>query len=475
MLKKNRWATPFVTFLILLVSACSSAPKSNDAALESSFAYRDISAVPCELKNLKPKLEYPFGVNEKRYPKEHFTYGVEVEYSLSEMGPGLFNAYAPDAELISHEAWDLLSHEQKLQWVRDNKDKLFPQGPKYPGRIAIRQPEEMLPERLIVDETGNVELVSPKIVDSKVEFEQYLDMLEKRFGEGYVQASVGTSSRHIFKTEANTNEFIGYRFFFGEKDQISKLAEGYAKHLEVPKYIPGKNFTHPYLGPIVNYKANSFRRLIRDNRVGKFEADVLDRVAKRDISHKYTGAVVYRPDIIRKREIFISEIRQCVKDFDCLKKLAERERFFIGRNLEAFAAFENVTHVDTIADFNFLPADVQDLLTRAFNRNHGQVEAEEIIANQVHRNFAYPTQNWDRWLSALEVKPTHVAYRRVKDAQEAYVATLKDVTARERSGAITLKEAESSVRIALAKFAYDSKLTDIFDRYLTSRFGKTAF
>lgn len=423
--------------------------------------------------------EYPASVDPQVNPDGYYMFGLESEYSLDQMSERLFNFYAPAEELLPRAAWIALAPLDRAAWVQTNWDRLFPGGPKKPSHLVKIAGDERLPAYLISDETGNVELVS-KPFDTYEEYLSFAAMVERDLGPGYLQASISIPSALVYQSEQLTDGYVGYRLFLGTFDELSKFAESYEKHRENPKFIPVKAATHKYLGPMNANRANFLRRLVHLNRVGDFNKDVLDRVSGRNSSHKYTSQVAYRPDVIRKFARFLNEVRDCVKNFACLKRRIDRERFFLGQDLKSFSRFEPARPLDLIADFDLLSEPVQKFLRTAFPGPDMAIPeiredlASEHLMGETFRNFAYPLQDWSSWLEPIGFSTSSPEYHRVKSAQHEYVERLKRIAAEASDGKIDVAAGADQVRIAMAKFVHDSRLREAFESWLVHTFPHEA-
>jgi hypothetical protein len=420
--------------------------------------------------------EYPASIDPAQNPDGHYMYGYEIEYAIGEMAPGVLLEYVPDETLISHDVWlKQMNHAQRVAWVRAHLQELFPQGFKVPGGLYLLTDRSGWPKQLILDETGNLEFIVRKPFDDYVSFERSLDEVTAKLGEGYVQASISIPSSLVYRDDVNADAYYGYRIFLGELDTITKLALGWKKHSETAQYIPAKSFTHPFLGPMNSFKANFFQRLLDENREGRYNDDVLDRVSTMNSSYKYTGQTVYRPDIIRSSVRFINEIRDCVKDPECLKERIQREKKFFARDITAFEIFKQVRIFDVIADYQILSDEAQRVMEQAFPRlmKDDDLKLEsgsEILASEIYRNFAYPLQNWRSWFFAFELDPNGPEMKQVMDARAHYVLTLESLALLHKTSGASIEEIRSKMRVALSRFAAESGLEQVFRSWLARKF-----
>ena len=414
--------------------------------------------------------EAPLGISKASMERKHFSYGLEVEYAIEEANERLLSDYAPALSLLPRAEWNAMAVADKRTYVKSHLSELFPEGPKGPSFLIQVKEEKFFPAALIADETGNIELISPIVFQSYPNFDAYLTEVQNRYGDGYVQASLGVPTAPIFKTSKKIDQFLGLSFFLGELDTFKKLSESYVKHLDIPLFIPGKSFTHPFLGPMNSYRARFYRNVLKETSENRFDKEVLKRISNTDVSYKYTSQVVYRPDILKSEDLFLMEVRQCVKDFDCLRKLLQRQKYFFKRSTVAFEAFGDVAHFDPTADFNMFSNETQTMLKASFPRVLERDVGDEIVAAEIYRNFAYPMNDWNQWVARMG-RGFEGSKQVVATAQRNYKMDLERIAHDFQAKTIDAKAAGSQTRVALARFAHDSTLTELFEQFVHSRFS----
>ena len=202
-------------------------------------------------------LRFPQGVLPLSNPNGHLQFGFESEYTLDEAGK-LLEVYAPTAETgMSRAQWRSMKSEEKISWLRANLRKVFPTD-RTPGKLVkTSRSEELafLPENLILDSTGNLEIVlSPANT-----FEEWIgrvSTLERRFGAGSMQGTVSLPSEafHGRSTgvgaHAATRQNLGYLNVMGDLDTLSKLEAGAIRFQVNPSSEVAASFNHPFLGPL---------------------------------------------------------------------------------------------------------------------------------------------------------------------------------------------------------------------------------
>lgn len=207
---------------------------------------------------------------------------------------------------MKREEWEKLTVAKRYEWFKANLAKIFP-SKKNPGKMKLvtQNKGAELPETVVLDSTGNIEIITHRPFGVFREFLDSFDQAVHLFGNGYMQAMISYPGSVVYQDSIRSDAFVGLRLFLGELDQFDKLVEGY--NLYEPKktsdrpYIPAKSFTHPYLGPMSSYRAEFFRALVQENCFDRFSTEVLDRVAGENASYKYTSQSVYRPDILRSQ------------------------------------------------------------------------------------------------------------------------------------------------------------------------------
>ncbi len=423
----------------------------------------------CDSKFLPPAYELPYGASSTSIKTGHYTYGYEVEYALAELSPGFLNYYMPEPDLVPRKTWIAKTVEEKREWIKANMERLFPEGNKHEGKLVLVKENSLFPKKLVLDETGNVEIISPDILHSWDEFTSALDVIDRELGEGYVQATFGQTSEVVYRDAKMADAYIGLRFALGEMDTLSKLSSGYESHLKTPEYIPGKSFTHPFLGPMAQYKADFMRRVVHQARSGALKEDTIKQISKLDFSYKYTSYTAFRPDVAKTSKLLLNEVRDCVKSFDCLKRRIARERFFFSHNIAPFEVLEGVRHHDPVSNFQLMSENARTMLEEIFAARETTPELVEKIAASTARNFSYPLTDWFTWLELMGMD-TEQNHNRIKDAQEAYNNKIARLSDRYHAKEIDKKTAQNEVRIALAEFAHTTKIHVMIEDWIVRKF-----
>ncbi len=134
----------------------------------------------------------------KRSPKNALTvdgiflFGFESEYTL-DRSEKLLSLYGPDSSFnISIQAWLERDPRVRVKWVEENLDKIFPQIRVNGGLVKINRESQwdFLPERLILDSTGNLEIVLPPVQSLETWYAQ-VTKINESLEAGSMQATVG--------------------------------------------------------------------------------------------------------------------------------------------------------------------------------------------------------------------------------------------------------------------------------------------
>jgi hypothetical protein len=414
--------------------------------------------------------EYPRGINPAILPNGHFMFGYEIEYAIQEMAPGLLLKYLPPKTMIKKAQWISMTHAERVQWFTENKEVLFPRT-RSPGLLKLEKSHPFWPEALILDETGNLELIVKEPFDSHKEFETAFDSTIAAFGEGYLQATTSYPGEVVYKTNMTQDGYVGMRIFFGEYDSISKLSEAYEKHQKTPAYIPAKNFTHPFLGPMTSIKKGLFISVLGENARGNFDQDMMKRISQMDSSYKYTSNTVYRPDIIRTAERILNESRDCVKSPGCLKAKVRREKYLASKNFDVFYDVRWVDLFDPVAHYETLSDQTQTFLEACFPRKVraeeiGTLDSADVLSLELYRNFAYPMQHWRSWFEILKTPTDSAEYRNVIAKRQEYRNRIDHLAREFAAGALTAEAGAKQVRIAIAQFVAESGMKKVMEKWL---------
>lgn len=416
---------------------------------------------------------YPKGVNPLRNPGWNLQFGFESEYTLKETAK-ILEVYGPAPELgVSLGQWQAMRPEERMEWIGAHLRELFP-SERSPGKLIRLVREEgfdFLPERLILDSTGNVEFVF-RPVETLEEWRRNVTMLNERFGAGSMQGTMSTPADAFFarpgsreQVEEAVQSNLGYFNLMNDLDSLEKLEVGATRFAQDPTKEVARSFNHPFLGPINKAKQERLEDFVRANaRNEKLARADLDEVSGSDASFKYIGGTAYRPDIDSPYRIIL-EVRDAHNNLSALTERMLRATFYeqFGRGQFKWAA--SLPAFDSVADYRKLSGKVQSMLERLFPaklKPGVDYSEEEKLALQVYRNFAYPLRDWNPHLSQmrmLDLSP------RVRSAQEAYVAQLETIAQELSAGTLTPAQASVKVQGALARFAPESGMAQAIRKW----------
>lgn len=428
-----------------------------------------------------------------RYPKvmgpvegkmpTHIQYGFESEYTLDRIDK-IMGAYAPDESLgIALDVWKKMTEKAKGDWFRANYKKVFPDF-RTEGKLKKIEglgPEfNFLPERIIMDDTGNVEFVLNPM-DTLEEWFAQVNFLNKQFGFGSMQGTVSLPTNALFHIDQQIpkqlmqESNLGYLNFTNDLDTLEKMFQGAQKYKESPEKLVMRSFDHPWLGPMTKLKRDRLEDLLKSNSEGlKFEEKYMLKISKYANSHKFIGGTAYRPDIIYKKERIVFEGRDCHSDPRCMGDRMLRNSFFMVEGRLQFASASEFLAFDSVNDFMKLSEKNQNLLKDIFPprieaHNVTEYVGDALLAVEVFRNFSFPLRSWSGQLKFLNVNGLDET---VKLAQRKYVSRLDDIEARYSSNAITREQAQIEVQGAVATFSEESKLYEAYKTKLKSMYGE---
>ena len=431
-----------------------------------------LRAIEADLSAGRRILRYPKGVDPIKVPGSHLQFGFESEYTLDTAGR-LLEAYAPAPEFgISAERWLRMRGEERVAWVREHISEIFEDVRTGGKLIKISNDAELafLPERLILDSTGNLEIVL-KPADTFEEWLFRVRKIESAFGAGSMQGTVGLKSQFFHSAEgvssdALMNANIGWLNVLNEMDTLAKLEAGAARYAEKPTSECAKSFKHPYLGPMSRLKQDSLLSFLRANARGeKLDPATLQFVSGNDSSFKYIGGTAYRPDIARGITIF--EVRDAHNQVPTLVERVVRATYHLQYGREPFAAAARLRAFDSVGDFEKLSQRLQQMLRDVFPPKFEpgvRYSSKELTAREYFRNFAYPMRDWSGWLRLLGNESAMSL--QVKAAQDAYVRKLEEVAAALAAGAISREQASLRIQGAVAEFSVESGVSASFGEWM---------
>jgi hypothetical protein len=431
-----------------------------------------VRAIEADLSAGNRILRYPRGVDPLRARNSHLRFGFESEYALEQSGR-LLSAYGPAPEFgISASRWKRMRPEERVAWVREHMAELFTDT-RTPGKLVkINRDETLnfLPENLILDSTGNLEIVvSP--ADTFEEWLSRVTKIEAEFGAGSMQGTVGMKSEYFHHVNGTAdadvlNANVGWLNVLNEMDTLAKLENGAQRFAARPDSEVAKSFKHPYLGPMTRMKQDALLEFLQANSRGeRLDARALEFVSGNDSSFKYIGGTAYRPDIASGYTIF--EVRDAHNQVGTLVERVIRATYYLQYGRENFAAAARLRAFDSINDFARLPETIQQMLRDVFPPRFEpgvRYREAELRAREFFRNFAYPMRDWSSWIRLFEKGPMFAA--NLQAAQVLYMTKLESVASRLRAGSMTREQASIEIQGAVAQFSVDSGLSSAFNNYL---------
>jgi len=132
--------------------------------------------------------------------EKHVQFGFESEYVEKEAGP-LLKAYMPDPDHfpVTKKQWLEMSDEQRLDFILDNEDAMFPY--REPGKLKkIADDPELfnaLPESIVYD-SGNFEVILPPS-DRVEDIPSKIKTINSKFGVGSMQVTISSPRESFFQ------------------------------------------------------------------------------------------------------------------------------------------------------------------------------------------------------------------------------------------------------------------------------------
>lgn len=419
------------------------------------------------------ELRLPRGATPEVDSAARLQYGFESEYTLQEIDR-LTAVYGPTAEFgISPERWLQMPQQERGRWVREHLRELFPNQRERGKlvRLSTDPRHQFLPEHLIQDSTGNLEIVCAP-VESLEQWQLNINHLNELFGAGSMQGTVSLPTEFFHGNTPSLSriqsvvENTGYFNFMADLDTLQKMEVGAARYLENPNRPVANSFKHSFLGPMTRLKQVKLMRMLEANSRGSLlDAETLRAVSGSDDSFKYVGGTAYRPDIVRGRVIF--EVRDAHNNMDALLERVSRATYFLQNGRAGFAPAVRLRAFDSRADFERLPDSVQQMLRRLFpaklaaNTDYSETER---LALEVFRNWAFPLRDWNPQVTLLGGS---VTLERVRAAQSSYLSELEKIAHDLTAGTLTPEQASFRAQGALVRFSPESGLFNAYQEWLT--------
>jgi hypothetical protein len=398
-------------------------------------------------------------------------YGFESEFTFQQL-QGILKYYAPDPELgVATNTWIRMSLEERQKWLIANQARVFPSD-REPGKLqlirTVREVDGILPERLIRDSTGNIEIVMGPF-DSLEELKRRSAQVVELFGEGSMQTVISLPRAAFFRgtggagnLQASVQENLGFLTFFSDYDTLEKLSMGLRRWESRQDRRTARSFEHPFLGPLTKQKHDLLRTHLAANAEGKlFDKETRASIAGADDSYKYIGGTSYRPDIVGKKRPAI-EVRDAHDNRIMLINKAVRNTFYLQYGRESFRPASELIPFDAPLTFSRFSAEVQSMLKTLFpNKAKPNVtyNESEKLALDVFNNFSWPMRDWRKHLDFLDAKPLET---QLLTAQKSYEDRLTAIAQDLKSGVIDNEKAAVAIQGALVEFGEKSGLRTAF-------------
>jgi hypothetical protein len=441
----------------------------------------------CNSQLAKPKEQLVFSKLYKNQTvdaikEKHVQFGFESEYVESEAGP-LLKAYMPDPDHfpVTQKQWLEMTDEQRLDFILDNEDAMFPY--RKPGKLKkIADDPELfnaLPESIVYD-SGNFEIILPPS-DRVEDIASKIKTINTKFGVGSMQVTISSPRESFFQfdgmgsyplrgVQEMSEEFVeksfkanlGYYNFFNDLDTLEKMKNGFARYEKDPTQLTAKSFAHPWLGPTNKQRNDKLQELLKKHASGDMsDANELGLISTNINSHKFVSGTVYRPDVAWGKNRMANEVRDCHKNPNCLEDRLKREVLFHMTGKEKLVGASQLKAFDRNPLFNSLPSDVQKMLKETFPK-YGSYS---IDATEVYRNFSFPFRDWSEHVKFLG-KPELSS--KIKMAQDKYMRVLEVNAVKYKNGQITTKELEALIQGELNRFGVESGLSDAFESFYSN-------
>jgi hypothetical protein len=414
------------------------------------------------------KKVYPAGIDPVQKPDGYVQIGYESEYLFSESS-AILRDYSPKD--MSYQTWLAKTDQQRIDWLTAKfKDK--PEHASGSG-LFKKVDIDFLPNELLVDATGNAEIVLPPF-NSFGEWESAVDIIVARYGVGSQQAMLSKPRESAFKPRARLSEqklvkqSLGWLVYTNLRDMFAKLESGAARYKKDPTKLTAQFMEHPFLGPMTKMKRDRMEEFLAANAKGEMYDDASKYfIRKSDASFKYTGGPAYRPDVAAPAR-FSWEIRNAHKDVADLKMKVTRDMQAHAEGLDAYAAFANVPAFDSLGLFQRFSPDVQKGLFEIFPSKADprfDYPENERTALETARHFALPLQDFSALSKALLGNSAKAAamQTQIGRARLSYLNAVHDAVQEFKSGAITRDQARAKIMGAVGTFAVDSGLAQAFN------------
>jgi len=388
------------------------------------------------------------------------TFGFEVEYVPNE-NVNLWNHYRPAN--IPEPKWLFLPSDIRNRWVECHRATLAPRFREPTALVKISTAPSFFPEALIVDETGNWEMIGP-VSTSLEELKQQLRTVESLIGPGSYQAHV---VRPIDTLERGA---AGYTLFSADLLTFRKFHSQLERYRSDSKQLPGAFFLHPYLSVFTRLKKEMLLAVMEANLVGQSWQTVIPQFQKRypalgDVwnenrpFYKYTLANTYRTDIygntVDRLIRWGYEVRSAHKSLESLLSEIKTIHRLMEEGLSRFERFLFLEVVET--EF---PPNFSDALKNFLSDVIAQVEPEAPRPFY----FSFLTRPFEQYAPLLGL-PREEARALRKSILQARTRALEalEQLALER---VDEKEAKARALLILAQFCENTGLLPKLERFL---------
>lgn len=407
----------------------------------------------------KKSIRYPNGFQDRQ--GMHIQYGFESEYLVDE-AEVLLRSYMPMKPHFegTKEQWLALTHQQRVKWINQRSDSIFPYRQKGQLKKITEDTElsSVLPESFVYD-AGHYEIVLDPM-DSAEELAKKIKVINAKLGVGSMQLTISNPiEKDLLKKSKELQaqmkqEILGYYNFMNEFDTLGKLASGHERYLSNPGTETIKSFNHPWLGPMTKLKHERLQSIMENVLAGKeYSSDELVKMSSQVVSHKFIGGLSFRPDVAFKKSRLASEVRDCHQNVKCIENRLIRETYFLMKGKADFVKFSQLLPFDSVATFDSLSSSIRTTLKTIFPKygNYTQVELE------LYRNFAYPFRDWSKHIEILE-RPDLIDT--IAAAQAEYKTALDSIAREFSEGKLTKAEARNRVMGALGEFSKKSGIAE---------------
>lgn len=405
----------------------------------------------------------------RNLPPNRFQYSYESEFTFDEAG-ALLRDYAPLPSVIPRATWHAMSDSEKISWLK----RTFSNRPEYAtdAGLYLEHHVDGMPSQLIVDSTGNLEIVVDPPQATYFEWEKIVETVVSRYGVGSQQAMVSKARSEGFSISKSVaqsvRENLGWLVYTNLFDTITKLESGAERFKKDQTKLVAQSFDHPFLGPMTKIKRDSLEGYLKANaRLENYDEDSKHFVRKSDASFKYTGGPSYRPDIAGPNR-WSWEIRNAHRDLDDLKHKVLRDVVAHASGLAPYVAFADVPAFDSVETFERLPAELQTTLKRLFPTKADprfSYNEKERTALETFRNFSLPYADFQILVKVLASNATDAnsLILKTRRARLNYGRALATISSKLKAGTLTDQQARAQVMGHLAVWSVSSGLASAFE------------